>query len=123
MFHHVERLIEEATERGEFDHLPGRGLPIPDLDQPYDAAWWARRFVRRERMRDHADELRRRVRREVPRLLASADPRPGLELLRDEIDAWNRDVEDPDDRVEPLDVVALLERRAARRRSPARRRP
>ena len=44
----VERQIREATERGEFDDLPGAGKPIPDLDEPHDELWWVKRKLRRE---------------------------------------------------------------------------
>ena len=44
----VERRIREATERGEFDNLPGAGKPIPDLDKPHDELWWVREKLRRE---------------------------------------------------------------------------
>jgi hypothetical protein len=44
----VERQIREATERGEFDNLPGAGRPIDDLDEPHDELWWVKRKLRRE---------------------------------------------------------------------------
>jgi DnaJ homologue, subfamily C, member 28, conserved domain len=44
----VERQIREATERGEFDDLPGAGKPIADLDEPHDELWWVKRKLRRE---------------------------------------------------------------------------
>jgi DnaJ-like protein len=44
----VERQIREATERGEFDNLPGAGKPIDDLDEPHDELWWVKRKLRRE---------------------------------------------------------------------------
>jgi hypothetical protein len=44
----VERQIREATERGEFDDLPGAGKPIPDLDEPHDELWWVKGKLRRE---------------------------------------------------------------------------
>jgi hypothetical protein len=44
----VERQIREATERGEFDNLPGAGRPIADLDQPHDELWWIKQKLRRE---------------------------------------------------------------------------
>ncbi len=69
----AERLIREAAERGEFDDLPGGGQPIPGLDRPYDPAWWAKEWLRRTRLEDAADELRRRIRKEVPRLRAMGD--------------------------------------------------
>jgi Domain of unknown function (DUF1992) len=46
----VERLIREATERGEFDNLPGAGKPIADLDKPHDELWWVRQKLRREHL-------------------------------------------------------------------------
>jgi hypothetical protein len=44
----VERQIRESMERGEFDNLPGRGQPIPDLARPYDELWWLRKKLRSE---------------------------------------------------------------------------
>lgn len=46
----VERRIREATERGEFDNLPGAGKPILDLDEPHDELWWVKRKLRREHL-------------------------------------------------------------------------
>jgi hypothetical protein len=46
----VERQIREATERGEFDGLPGAGKPIPDLDEPHDELWWVKGKLRREQL-------------------------------------------------------------------------
>jgi len=69
----VERQIREAIERGEFDALPGAGKPLPDIDSQYDPAWWARRWVETTRRQEAADELRRMIRAEVPRLEAAPD--------------------------------------------------
>jgi hypothetical protein len=46
----VERRIREATERGEFDDLPGAGKPIADLDAPHDELWWVKQKLRREQL-------------------------------------------------------------------------
>jgi hypothetical protein len=46
--HVVERLIQEAQARGEFDDLPGAGKPIPDLDEPWDEFTWLRKWMARE---------------------------------------------------------------------------
>ena len=46
----VERQIQEATERGEFDNLPGAGKPIEDLDKPHDELWWVKQKLRRENL-------------------------------------------------------------------------
>ena len=44
----VDRRVREAEERGEFENLPGKGQPIPGLDQPYDPDWWLKQFMQRE---------------------------------------------------------------------------
>ncbi|HYB27205.1 MAG TPA: DUF1992 domain-containing protein [Solirubrobacteraceae bacterium] len=44
----IDRQIREATERGEFDDLPGAGKPIPDLDKPFDELWWVKRKLASE---------------------------------------------------------------------------
>jgi hypothetical protein len=43
----VERAIREAQERGEFDDLPGKGKPLPGLNDD-DELWWVRGYLRRE---------------------------------------------------------------------------
>ncbi len=69
----VEQAIRDAIARGEFDHLPGAGRPLPDLDRTYDPDWWAQRYVDRARTQDAADELRRTIREELPRLRVTKD--------------------------------------------------
>ena len=46
----VERQIREATERGEFDNLPGEGQPIPGLTGRDDEDWWVKGFLEREQL-------------------------------------------------------------------------
>ena len=46
----VERQIREATERGEFDNLPGAGRPIPGLNGRDEPDWWVRGFLEREKI-------------------------------------------------------------------------
>jgi hypothetical protein len=46
----IDRQIREATERGEFDDLPGTGKPIADLNRPYDEMWWLRQKMQRENL-------------------------------------------------------------------------
>lgn len=49
----VERIIEEAIARGDFDHLPGEGKPLPTGDD--GPGWWIRSYV--ERMRREEQRL------------------------------------------------------------------
>ena len=44
---HIDRLIREATERGEFDNLRGAGKPL-DLGSPDDPDWWIKQKLRAE---------------------------------------------------------------------------
>lgn len=45
----IDQQIREATERGEFDNLPGRGKPLPGLDRARDDLWWVKDELRREK--------------------------------------------------------------------------
>ncbi len=43
-------MIREATERGEFDNLPGQGKPIPGLGARRDDNAWLKSFLEREKV-------------------------------------------------------------------------
>jgi hypothetical protein len=47
----IEKLIREGIERGELDPHEGVGEPIPDVDRPYDADWWAKAWIERSKKR------------------------------------------------------------------------
>jgi len=44
----IDRQVREGQERGDFDNLPGRGKPLPGLDQPRDDLWWVKQLLKRE---------------------------------------------------------------------------
>lgn len=44
----VDRQIREATDRGEFDNLPGTGKPLPGAQGPVEEQWWLKDYLRRE---------------------------------------------------------------------------
>lgn len=46
----VDKQIREATERGDFAHLPGAGKPLAHRDQPYDEMWWIKEKMSREHL-------------------------------------------------------------------------
>lgn len=100
----VERQIREAAERGEFDGLAGRGRPIDDLDAVYDPGWWAKRYVRREKARDRADELRRAIRGELPHLRVSSDQTAAEERVGE----LNRMVAAVNDHLPPEDRLQTI---------------
>ena len=118
----VERQIREATERGEFDNLPGAGQPLPGLTGREDEDWWIKNFVERERITLLPTTLA--LRKE---LAEWAETRRGV---RDE-DEGRRRIEDLNDRITythrhrvdgpplvltPVDVEATVAEWRARRR-------
>jgi hypothetical protein len=46
----VDRQIREATERGEFENLPGAGKPLRGEGKPYDEMWWVKEKMERENL-------------------------------------------------------------------------
>jgi DnaJ homologue, subfamily C, member 28, conserved domain len=46
----IDRQIRQATERGDFDDLPGSGAPLPGLGKGYDDMWWVKRKLRSENL-------------------------------------------------------------------------
>jgi hypothetical protein len=89
----IDRQLREATERGEFDNLPGSGKPLPDHGRDYDEDWWVKDWVEREgggagvvpptlALRRELEELAERVdrlrtEREVRDYVADLDGRLG----------------------------------------------
>lgn len=47
----VDYLVSKAKSEGAFENLPGAGRPIPDLDEPYDELWWAKKLIEREELK------------------------------------------------------------------------
>jgi Domain of unknown function (DUF1992) len=44
----IDRQLREATERGEFENLPGSGKPLSDHGREYDEDWWVKDWLQRE---------------------------------------------------------------------------
>jgi hypothetical protein len=91
----VDRQIRDASDRGEFDDLPGRGKPIEDLDQPADEMWWIRRKMQRENLSylPPTLALRKEVedgRADASRARSEAEVRRIVTALNDKIRAANR---------------------------------
>lgn len=77
----IDKQIRLATERGAFDDLPGKGKPLPGLDEPDDELWWVRRYLDREGIsRDTLLPPSLQLRKELDRLPAT------LGALRTEAD-------------------------------------
>lgn len=46
----VDRQIQQAIARGDFDDLPGAGKPVEGLGEEHDPDWWLKKLVERERL-------------------------------------------------------------------------
>lgn len=91
----VEKQIREATERGEFDNLPGAGKPIPDLDQPHDELRWVKRKIEEEGLSSEALlPTPLRLRKEIERLPDTVRDMPSEQAVRDVVAELNRRIVD-----------------------------
>ena len=106
----VDEQIRQAMDRGEFDHLPGSGKPLRDLDEQRRPGWFAEQLVRRERSRVlHDDTLASLAERRIAFWRA-----PTLDALRELVIAANRELAavnprlEPDDRIELVDVREVV---------------
>ena len=101
----LEKLMRDAEAAGEFDYLSGKGKPIDDLDSQYEPAWWARRFIERERLSEAAIGLATRLRRQLPRILAGRDDNSVRVRLID----FNREIEEINERLDERQRLSLLD--------------
>lgn len=119
----IDRQIREAQERGEFENLPGKGKPIPNLDRPWDITNWAAEMLRRENLSilPPALELRRHVEREMAEIMElghEVGVRKAVADLNEHIRATNKTIyEGPESLVRPLDVEEVVARWKAARNS------
>ena len=117
----VERQIREATERGEFDNLPGAGKPIPDLDEPHDELWWVKGKLRRENFTYLPPTIA--LRREAEAALEAALQAGTEDEVRQIVGAVNRRIADgnrkaasgPPLNLTPFDVDRVVQRWRERR--------
>jgi hypothetical protein len=119
---YVERLIREAQEQGEFDHLRGAGRRLP-LTGVLEEAWWIKEKLRREQLSDLPEALA--IRLEAERVLAAVARLSDERVVRDRLDELNArirklnrtTVAGPPTTLAPVDVEAVVARwRAARGR-------
>jgi hypothetical protein len=112
---HVERIIREAQEQGEFDRLSGQGRPLP-LTGALEEAWWIKEKLRREKLSDLPEALA--IRHEAEQVLAGLERtsdervvRERLEALNERIRKLNRThVSGPPTTLGPIDVESAIAR-------------
>jgi hypothetical protein len=112
----IDKQIREGMERGDFDDLPGKGKPLPDIDRPRDELWWVREKLKREevqylppalQVRKDLDEVREKI-------AAATDERVVRALvaeINDKIREVNRSiVSGPPSTLFPLHEETVVER-------------
>lgn len=111
----ADRQVREATERGEFDNLPGAGKPIPNLDQPYDAVWATRLLSEAGASPTDALPPSLRLRREIGELRETVRTLHSEDAVRDTVEALNERVlqhlrmpSGPQVPVRPVDVERVV---------------
>ena len=111
----IDVQIREAEARGEFDNLPGKGKPLPGIDQPRDELWWLREKLKREdiqflpptlQVRKDLDDTREKIRRAT----SEAEVRRLVAEINEQIREVNRTVvSGPPSTLMPLDVERTVD--------------
>lgn len=126
---HIDRMIREAQEQGEFDNLPGSGKPLSDHGREYDEDWWVKDWLRREGATAGALPPTLALRREAQDLRETIDRRTSEADVREYVAKLNEQLrkaragllDGPPVLLPPLDadeaVRGWRERRARRRAS------
>jgi hypothetical protein len=112
---HVERVIREAQEQGEFDRLAGKGRPLP-LTGALEEAWWIKEKLRREKLSELPEALA--IRHEAEQVLAGLERAGNERVVRERLEALNAricklnrtHVSGPPTTLAPLDVEAAVGR-------------
>jgi hypothetical protein len=116
----IDRQVREATERGEFDDLPGAGAPIPNLDKPFDELWWVKAKLRDEgsTYMSPSVALRKEAHAALAAALAArsdAQARSILEAVNEKIREANRTgIAGPPLMLVPYDIERIIRERRRR---------
>lgn len=112
----IDKQIREATERGEFDDLPGTGKPLPDLGGPDDELWWLKGYLQREGLStDALLPTSLQLRRAIEQLPETVRGMYAEETVREAVAALNRRIVEhlrapsgPHVPVAPVDADAVV---------------
>jgi hypothetical protein len=111
---YAEKLISEALARGELAPMEGVGAPLRRLD--HDPDWWVKALVAREALPERRIAMERRRAALLSDSVAAPDlatARARLAEANAEARRWNAEAP-ASSRVEELDEIWLLDRRAGR---------
>ena len=85
----VDLQVQKAIERGEFDDLPGKGKPLPRLDD--DPNWWLKKLIERERITGVLPEALQ-LRKDDAELDAQLDRQSSERVVRELLEVFNQRV-------------------------------
>ncbi|MEU3419065.1 MULTISPECIES: DnaJ family domain-containing protein [Actinomycetes] len=89
----VDKQIQDAQARGEFERLPGVGEPLPaEVDSTYDELWWVKRKMAREGLAVLPPALA--LRKEAEDALTAAYAAPSERMARKIIEDVNAKIRD-----------------------------
>ncbi|MEU5794990.1 DUF1992 domain-containing protein [Streptomyces lavendulae] len=89
----VDRQIQDAQARGEFERLPGVGEPLPtEVESAYDELWWVKRKMAREGLAVLPPALA--LRKEAEDALTAAYAAPSERMARKIIEDVNVRIRD-----------------------------
>ena len=83
----VDLLLEQARRDGKLDPPAKPGKPLEALRKPYDPDWWAKAYVRREKLDILPREFE--LRKEFASLISSLADSPQESKVRQNFCAWN----------------------------------
>ncbi|HEY8471545.1 MAG TPA: DUF1992 domain-containing protein [Natronosporangium sp.] len=122
----IERRIREAQERGDFDHLPGAGKPLPGQGTQDDDLWWLRGYLRREGISVEAMlPASLRLARQLEKLPETVRNLPSEYAVRERVASLNREIEEyrrapttPHVPLRPVDPEEIVAQWRERKRVP-----
>jgi hypothetical protein len=82
----VDLQVQRAIERGEFDDLPGKGKPLPPMDD--DPNWWLKKLIEREKISVLPEALQ--LRKDDAELDALLDRQGSERVVRELLETFNR---------------------------------
>ncbi|MFF7402354.1 DnaJ family domain-containing protein [Streptomyces murinus] len=89
----VDKQIQDAQARGEFERLPGVGEPLPaEVDSTYDELWWVKRKMAREGLAVLPPALA--LRKEAEDALTAAYAAPSERMARKIVEDVNVKIRD-----------------------------
>ena len=78
--------VQKAIARGDFDALPGKGKPLPPMDD--DPNWWLKKLIEREKISVLPEALQ--LRKDDAELDALLDRQGSERVVRELLETFNR---------------------------------